>query len=198
MNGASYSPGAGRPNDERGISLGGVLRTITGVAGEILPGPFGIPARTVNRALTRTSRNRGRGTSRFNRTRSITPRVGGGSTRLAPLAPVPQPTQAQQARANAAAVGLTCPPGMVPNKTRYTLKSGEVVEPGTRCVKRRTMNPGNAKALRRSIRREEGFAKLARRALKGSRFKVVSASSGTRRPGPRTIVESGSGSVVTR
>lgn len=106
-------------------------------------------------------------------------------------------TQSQQAAANAAAVGLVCPPGERPNKTRYTLKSGQVVEPGTRCVKVRRMEVGNSRALRRALRRETGFAKLAKRALRGSRFKVVSANTGTRR-GPRTIVESGAGSVVTR
>lgn len=34
--------------------------------------------------------------------------------------------------------------------------------------KRRRMNPANAKALRRAIRREQAFIKLARRSLKGT------------------------------
>jgi len=110
---------------------------------------------------------------------------------------VERPTVTQEARANAAALGLVCPPGERPNKSRYHLLDGSLIEPGTRCVKARRIEVGNATALRRAIRRENGFAKLAKRALRGSRFKVTSASAGTRR-GPRTIVESGPGSVVTR
>ena len=41
---------------------------------------------------------------------------------------------------------------------------------GTKCVKNRRMNPGNAKALRRSIRREAAFIGLAKRTLKGSGY----------------------------
>lgn len=103
----------------------------------------------------------------------------------------------QEARENTAAMGLVCPSGETPNKSRYHLKDGTLIEPGTRCVKIRRIDVGNAKALRRSIRRENGFVKLAKRALRGGRFKVTSASAGVRR-GPRTIVESGPGSVVTR
>lgn len=46
--------------------------------------------------------------------------------------------------------------------------------------KRRRMNPANPKALRRAIRRQDGFVKLARRALKGSGYQIVSR--GSRRP----------------
>ncbi len=44
--------------------------------------------------------------------------------------------------------------------------------------RRRRMNVGNAKALRRAIRRTDGFVKLARSALKNTGFKIVSKSSG--------------------
>lgn len=103
----------------------------------------------------------------------------------------------QQARSMPNGNGLMCVAGFRPNKTEYHTKKEGLVEIGTKCVKIRRIDVGNAKALRRSIRREDGFAKLAKRALRGSRFKVVAASSGSRR-GPRTIVESGAGSVVTR
>lgn len=63
--------------------------------------------------------------------------------------------------------------------------------------KRRRMNPGNAKALRRALRRTDAFVNLAKRSLKGTGFKIVRSGS-TRPRGPRTIVESGPGSVVTR
>lgn len=63
--------------------------------------------------------------------------------------------------------------------------------------KQRRMNVANPKALRRAIRREAGFVNLARRALKGTKWKIVSQGSGRAR-GPKVIVESGPGSVVTR
>ncbi len=44
--------------------------------------------------------------------------------------------------------------------------------------RRRRMNAGNPKALRRAIRRQNAFVNLAKGALKNSGFKVVSTSSG--------------------
>lgn len=46
--------------------------------------------------------------------------------------------------------------------------------------RRRRINPANPKALRRAIRRQAGFIKLARRALKGTGYTIVSR--GSRRP----------------
>ncbi|GAI98926.1 unnamed protein product, partial [marine sediment metagenome] len=51
--------------------------------------------------------------------------------------------------------------------------------------KRPTMNVGNARALRRSIRRQTGFVKLARRALKGTGYRIATTSSRSRRDLPR-------------
>ncbi|GAJ04430.1 unnamed protein product, partial [marine sediment metagenome] len=68
--------------------------------------------------------------------------------------------------------------------------AGEVVR------KRRRMNVTNAKALRRAIRRTDGFVKLAKRALKGTGYTVSRRGSGRR--APTTIVETGAGSVHTR
>jgi len=42
-----------------------------------------------------------------------------------------------------------------------------------RMVKNRTMNVANPKALRRAIRREQGFVKLAQRSLKGTGYKIA-------------------------
>lgn len=68
--------------------------------------------------------------------------------------------------------------------------AGEVVR------KRRRMNVTNSKALRRAIRRTDGFVKLAKRALKGTGYTVSRRGSGRTRP--QVIVESGPGSVVSR
>jgi hypothetical protein len=61
--------------------------------------------------------------------------------------------------------------------------------------KSRRMNVTNPKALRRAIRRQAGFVKLAKKALKGTGYTIVSR--GSRRP--RTVVkESGPGSVTVQ
>jgi len=61
--------------------------------------------------------------------------------------------------------------------------------------KRKRMNVANPKALRRAIRRQSGFVKLARRALKGSGYRIVTA--GSRKPSIR-IQESGPGGVTVQ
>ncbi len=62
--------------------------------------------------------------------------------------------------------------------------------------KRRRMNVGNAKALRRAIRRQTGFVKLARRALKGTGYTIVTR--GARRRAGVSVSETGPGSVTVR
>lgn len=44
--------------------------------------------------------------------------------------------------------------------------------------RRRRMNAGNAKALRRAIRRTDAFVRLSKSALKNTGFKIVSKSAG--------------------
>ena len=63
--------------------------------------------------------------------------------------------------------------------------------------KRRRMNVTNDKALRRAIRRTDGFVKLAKRALKGTAY-TVSRRGASRGRKPTTIIESGPGSVYQR
>lgn len=46
--------------------------------------------------------------------------------------------------------------------------------------RRRRMNPTNPQALRRAIRRQQGFVKLARKALQGTGYQIVTR--GSRRP----------------
>ena len=55
-----------------------------------------------------------------------------------------------------------CPSGYHPNKT--LTKMGH--PPGTTCIRNRSMNVANPRALRRSLRRVAGFGKLAARARK--------------------------------
>jgi len=59
--------------------------------------------------------------------------------------------------------GMACPKGMRLNKSDYFLKDGSFIAAGSRCVSIRRSNPANVRALRRAIRREEGFIRLAKR-----------------------------------
>ncbi len=63
--------------------------------------------------------------------------------------------------------------------------------------KRRRMNYTNPKALRRSVRRVDGFVKVARKALQGTGYQVSRRGSSARRA-PVTVRESGPGSVTVR
>lgn len=63
--------------------------------------------------------------------------------------------------------------GFMPtNRPPRVTKSGAVT---TR--KRPTMNPANPRALRRAIRRQDSFVKLARKALKGSGYQITTRAS---------------------
>lgn len=57
--------------------------------------------------------------------------------------------------------GSECPTGFRKNKSSYFLRDGTFVMPGSRCVRIRRINPGNGRAVRRAIRRENSFVKLA-------------------------------------
>lgn len=61
--------------------------------------------------------------------------------------------------------------------------------------RRRRMNYANDKALKRATRRTDGFVKLAKNALKGTGYKIVSKSS-SRSARPVHIRETGPGSVT--
>lgn len=75
--------------------------------------------------------------------------------------------------------GYVSGPGGVPgmsgyhlNKSGYWTMAEGYIAPGTKWVKNRSTNPGNARALRRAIRREQSFIALAKRALKGTGISV--------------------------
>lgn len=74
-------------------------------------------------------------------------------------------------------------------------QTGYEVVTGRAGGRRRRMNVTNSRALRRAIRRQAGFVKLARKALAGTGFTIVSRGSRKR---PVSIRESGPGSVIVR
>lgn len=93
-----------------------------------------------------------------------------------------------------------CPRGTVPDGKGGCMSADPRARPPSQqglVSPRRRMNVANTKALRRASRRVNGFVKVATRALEGTGFKVVRRTT-TKKVGPRTIVESGPGSVVTR
>ena len=76
--------------------------------------------------------------------------------------PTPGVVGAMQRFVPGGATGLQgCPSGYGPNKSGYWLKSGQYVEPGTACVRKRRMNPLNPRALSRSMRRIESAKRAA-------------------------------------
>lgn len=92
----------------------------------------------------------------------------------APTGPIP--IQAPPTGLGPPIIGI---PGLPPTATG--LPPGTTVnKQGMLVKKRRRMNPANPRALKRAIRREESFVRLARRALKGSKYTVTTR--GGRRP----------------
>lgn len=77
---------------------------------------------------------------------------------------VPGVTGVIQRLAPGGETGYTCPVG---TRGYHLAKDGS-----GRMVRNRTMNIANPKALRRAIRREQGFVKLAQRSLKGTGYKI--------------------------
>ena len=99
---------------------------------------------------------------------------------------------------------IRTPTGTMPRITRAVTGTGTqtatqpvVFDPKTGKTsvrkKYRRMNVTNDKALRRAVRRQAGFVKLAKKALQGTGYTVVSRSSRARKVNVR---ESGAGSVT--
>jgi len=61
---------------------------------------------------------------------------------------------------------ICCPTGFHPNKQTSTARATMGAGPGTICVRNRSMNVANPRALRRGLRRVAGFGKLAMRSRK--------------------------------
>jgi hypothetical protein len=74
-------------------------------------------------------------------------------------------------------------------------ETGMVAVTATGERKRPRMNVANPKALWRAIRREAGFVKLAKRALRGTAYTITTKGRSRR---PVSIREAGPGSVVVR
>jgi hypothetical protein len=154
-------------------SIFGGIKKVAGVVGSVVPGPVGAVAKLVAG-------------------------VGGSSH---PAVTAPETTinlpRVSVGGVSTPAVGITLPSLTTGGVSAAAAPKGGTVrlkKDGTP-YKRRTMNVANARALRRAIRRESGFVKLARRALRGTGYTIKSRGA-TRRP--MNIRETGPGSVIVR
>lgn len=144
-------------------TLGGIIGGVAGIASKVLPGPFGAVAGVVSKTLKPSATT---------------------TTLAQPQRFIPPPTgvmQGPQARTPllglpVSGAGIECPSGFHKNKSDYFLKSGEFVPAGSRCVRNRKLNPGNARSVRRATRRAEAFIGLAKRVARETPYKVVSKS----------------------
>lgn len=136
-----------------GKIAGGVLKTVGGA----IPGLGGV-AQTVGGILA-PSRPQ------------ILPQAGGQQQwqmQIPPFTQYPMVRYTETTPMASAAPGALPPRGYRLNKTGYYTKAG-YVPPYSKYVKIRRTNPGNARALRRSLRRVESFAGLVSRTRKATR-----------------------------
>jgi len=138
------------------------VKKVAKVGISLLPGPVGVVAR----AITGT----GRGSV------AVGPAGGLAGQPTLQYQPPPSGTLQQQPAGTMTPQGFI--PGLCnmqgtrPNKSSYyravpgNPMQGVLIPKGSVCVKTRRLNVANPRALRRSIRRVAGFAKLARRSIR--------------------------------
>jgi len=158
-------------------SLAKVARGALGIAGTVLPGPIGLGARTLSRVIP-GGRAVQRKTQRLTRIAPGRPggrvvQFSGGIAAAAPGLGFAAGGAGQfpvGPSAAAIAPGADgCPKGFRLNKSGYHVQGGQFVPPRSRCVRMRRSNPGNAQALRRSLRRVESFVGLVKRTRRATR-----------------------------
>lgn len=142
--------------------VGGVIGKVAGIAGSVLPGPIGAGAKIVSKVLKGGGLPYAAG-------------VGAATVGLAGLGKLPVLQTGSGVQINPA----NLLPGGAPLFSGVC-KSGRFNQDGS-CRKTPTMNPANPRALRRAIRRQTGFIKLARRALRGSGYVIASRGSRARK-----------------
>lgn len=162
---------------------GGIFGTIGGLVGKglkaassFLPGPIGGVAGAIGGALAPPGPAR----------RVPTPTFNGSQL---PQVPTPGPVGAVQRFLPGGQTGMqaVCPTagggGYHANKAlvkyaRALVRGADVQDPRSRprvvnaCVRNRSMNPANPKALRRAIRRQGQFVALAKRTLRGTGYTI--------------------------
>ena len=143
----------------KGATAAGKVAIARTGAGALVGGSTGLAAGAVGGALAQQA-----GSNLWSRLAGGTPRfgLGTGSQYQAPTGRTFDLTMTGTGGGG----GLCCPSGFHPNKSTGMGKQTMGMAPGTYCVRNRSMNVANPRALRRGLRRVAGFGKLASRARK--------------------------------
>lgn len=162
--------------------LGGVIKTVTGVAGSVLPGPLGTVAKGISNVLP--GKNIFAGAQPANVPFANLPAgpltfPGAPPTIAMPGAglAIPVPASAGGTVPMTASGPKGCQVGYHPNKSGYWSNKNKLLPgaswtpAGSACVKRRRMNPLNPRAISRAIRRLESAkratSRLSRVSIRG-------------------------------
>lgn len=178
-----YYAGDYYAGDIFGSILGGIKK-VAGVVGSVIPGPIGAVAKVVS----------GIGGGSTPVVSGVTPptltlpRVSVGSIST-PAVSVTMPGFSGGTTLPVSGGGGTCGgPGYHTNKAlarwqRARARGSNAKQPHVvnTCVKNRSMNPLNPRALRRAIRRQEKMQAMMVRSLKGSGYKIVRTATRARR-----------------
>jgi len=148
-----------------------IFGKVTGVVGNILPGPLGAVAKVASQALTpRPSTTRPSPTAIPRPQTTMTGISIGGASGIRVGR---ETTTASGFYAQGVSPGGGgsdgCPKGYKLNKTGYFLRSGQFIPPESKCVRIRTRNFANGKALTKAISRAGGFERMVRRNRKNLR-----------------------------
>lgn len=161
--------GHGRYRGDPGLKS--LFSKVTGVVGNIVPGPLGALATAASRA---TASRRPAATA-IPRPANL---PGGSFTGVQIRTPISSiqvgRTQTQTTQYGVSGLPVSggadgCPKGYKLNRTGYFLRSGDFVAPGSKCVRIRTRNFANGRALSKAITRASGFERMVRRNRKNLR-----------------------------
>jgi len=161
--------GRGRYRGDPGIL--DVFKKVGGVVGNLLPGPVGAVVRGATSIL-------GGNKPAALPAPTAVPRPSTSMTGIQVSTPffsgqvgrtTTQTTAYHAALPGVGAGADGCPKGYKLNKTGYHLRDGTFVPPQSRCVRIRTRNMANGKALTRAISRAGGFERMVKRNRKNLR-----------------------------
>jgi hypothetical protein len=153
--------------------LGKALRTVTGIASKVLPGPLGALAGGVSSALGGVS---GQQQAAVSATPALPPLVSPVYRNIQEVQRIPEPglpatiqrwipggeTGFSETEEEMRA-GRGSRPGFHWNKSGYFLKTGEYIRPGTKEVRNRRRNSLNPRALDRALGRVTGAKRASKK-----------------------------------
>lgn len=163
----AYRQGLGRGRGDPG--LGSIIRKVGGavarVGSSLLPGPLGAAARAVVGVASRAPAAAAVGAGAVALRGIAMP--GGGVPSLPQLAR--STVRNTREMVASVATGEACPKGFHLNKSGYYTAREGYIAPRSKCVRNRSRNNANGRALRRAVGRLQGFnglVKSSRKSLK--------------------------------